>query len=116
MNKATFVEVLEQYELPSEDVYEDLSEFGKVLWHNEHLAVKIVCAIEGQPCLSLVVLAPSGDCYHFERDLTDFGGSEVGDVIAYVKQHSDAIRQSAISTEDSTRISLAAQDWKFKRV
>lgn len=116
VNKALFLEVLENYELPSEEVYEDLSEIGKVLWHNNKLAVKVVCAIEGQPCLSLVVMAPDDDYYNFESKLAGFSSSDVGELIAHVKEHSESIRQSATQAENFICISTSGKESTFNRV
>ncbi len=116
MNKALFLELLENYELSSEEVYEDLSEIGKVLWRNDKLAVKVVCAIESQPCLSLVVLAPNDDYYYFESKLAGFSSSDVGELIANVKAHSESIRQSATQAEDFICISTSGKESTFNRV
>ena len=116
MDKTAFVEVLEKYDLSSENVYEDLSEIGTVLWHDDSLAIKVVCAIEGHPRLSLVTLRPDGDYNYFESELQRFSSSELEGVVTYVKENSSSLRQSSISTDKAISISVAGQEWGFAKV
>ena len=116
MDTATFIKVLESHELPSRGVYEDLSEIGKVLWHDKNLAIKVVCAIEGRPRVSLVGLGPSGEYHFFESDLSGFSGFEVLELVTHVKEHSAKILQSAIQAEEFICISTAGKESKFRKV
>lgn len=116
MDTATFIEVLESHEIPSQGVYEDLSEIGKVLWHDDNLAIKIVCAVEGHPRVSLVALGPDDQYHFFEADLGGFSGSEVSELVSHVKEHSVRILRAAIQAEEFLCISAAGNKSKFKKV
>lgn len=115
MDKASFCAVLDKYKLPWENVYEDLSEMGTVLWHNDSFAIKVVCPIKAQPCLSFVALCPDGDYVYFESELSRFSSTEVEEVVTYAKENCDSLQQSAVLRGEELSISVSGGERTFAR-
>lgn len=96
-------------------MYEDISEIGTVLWHNERLAIKVVCAGGFTPCLLLVNLEPTNEYAYFECELTEFSNMRVADVIKYVIENTDSIYESTLMAGNALCISADGNIWTFKK-
>lgn len=116
MNQPAFVKILQGYDLPTESVYEDVSEIGTVLWHNSTLAVKVVWAFESRPCLLLVVLHPTNDYSYFQCDLAELDSTNVARIIEHAKDHADSLHAAAMTADNTLSVLVDQQDRTFSRV
>jgi len=114
MSKNIFIEVIKAYGISADKVYEDLSELGKVLWHNDKLALKVAWMQGKQPCLVLVVLRPTGEYLYFECNLEEFDISTLEKVIKFVQVNNELLYDTAIKATNALDISISNRNWAFK--
>jgi len=114
MNKNTFIDVLKACGIDEDQVYEDLSELGKVLWYNDKLSLKVVWIQEKQPCLVIVVLRPTGEYLYFECSLDEFDISTIAQVMEYVQVNAEPLYDTTMKANDILDISIGNRNWTFK--
>ena len=114
MNRKIFVNVLKTYGIDTDQVYEDLSELGKGLWHNDRLALKVVWVWDKQPCLVIVILRPTGEYLYFQCSLEEFDILTVEQVVEFVKANSGSLYDTAMKANDVLDISIGHRNWTFK--
>ena len=114
MNKDIFIHVLNAYGIGSDQVYEDISELGKVLWHNDKLSLKVVSSQQKQPCLVIVVLRTIGEYLYFECSLDEFDISTIAQVIEYVQANDELLYETTTKANDVLDITIGNRNWQFR--
>ncbi len=116
MDISNFNSLLADYGIPLDDTYEDLSEVGTPIWHNDDLSINIVCKADSHPCLSLVVFTSKGDYVYFESPLAKFTSSEVSGFVAYVRENLESIRRTVLSAISSISVPVSGREFVLTKV
>ena len=116
MNEAAFIEILKAYELPTENMYEDLSALGLNLWHNDRLGLSVEWAYDKQPSLRIVIVRSTDNYSYLECNLKEFDNLTLARVIEYVKDQNGTLYKAALMAHDTLTIPIDGRDWCFKVV
>lgn len=109
MEHAEFIALLQGYGLPSEDVYEDISEVGVMLWHDRHLAIQVAAPAGRDPHLKLVTSCGPESYAWFEHPLRNLSPSDMGDLLLSLRKDAEWVRETARSSVEELGITLTKQ-------
>jgi len=105
MDKGIFVDLLRSNALPTENVYEDISEIGYLLWNNSRSSLAIVATKDMRPMLQLVIMRSRNNYAYFNCGLDGVNGVALAELIEYAKTDGDDLYAAAMTANGSFKIS-----------
>ena len=105
MDKDSFLELLRGFGLPAENVYEDISEIGCLLWNNSNMSLTIVAAKGMRPMLQLVILRSNNNYAYFNCNLDGVNGLAISGIVEFARKNSDELYAVATTSRGSFNIS-----------
>lgn len=117
LQNGSLTQILLHYGISQETVYHDLSEEGRVLWHNDRLALKIVMPHGLEAKLTLVTLRAEQRYSYFECPLLRLGPRDLSWLLNWIQKEPE-ILFSQLST-DPDRIlvkGINGQDFLFEKI
>lgn len=105
MDKDSFIDLLRSYALPTENVYEDTSEVGSLLWNNSKSSLAIIAEKGMEPTLQLVILHSNNNYAYFNCSLDGINGVEIEELVEFVRINSCDLYAAATTASGSFNIS-----------
>lgn len=87
----SLAQVLSQYGLSQDGVFQDISEEGKVLWHNDQLAIKVVKPYGFEAKVSMVSLDTERGYMYFECPLSYINPDNLTMFVLHFKKNPQSI-------------------------